>query len=155
MGTRCQSCKAKEAEIKCIVVIDGERIEKKLCVDCARIAGIDEQAKMNRSKAKEFVVSANNKTDLICPQCKLAYSNFLNSGQLGCPTCYSAFGTALRDILKGIHSSSYHRGRGPGEENSMDIAQLRWKLSEAVREEDFELAAKLRDEIRVIEKDEN
>ena len=110
---------------------------------------------MNRRKAKDFVVSSTNKSELICPNCKLELSLFLKTGRLGCSECYNSFTGALRDILKGIHSASYHRGRGPGEERVIDIAQLKWKLSEAVREEDFELAARIRDEIRIIEKDEN
>ena len=154
MNGKCQYCKANEAEIRCILVIDGKRTEKKLCGECARKAGIEEQQKMNRKNAKEFVVSGKRK-DPLCTNCKLNFSQFLKTGMLGCSDCYESFGTALRDILKGIHSVSYHRGRGPGSERTMDIAQLKWKLSEAIREEDYELAARLRDEIKLFEKGDN
>ncbi len=154
MKHKCQSCKNSEGEIKCVLVIGGERIEKYLCRECARKAGIEEQLKMNRKKAKEFVITGQKK-DTVCSSCTMSFSRFIETGLLGCPECYEAFGNALRDILKGIHSVSYHRGRGPGDEKTLDIAHLKWKLSEAIRSEDFELAARLRDEIKMFERGNN
>lgn len=154
MKGKCQNCKVNKSEIRCVLVIDGKPTEKYLCKECARKAGIEEQQKMNRKRTRDFVVSGKKK-DPVCKECKTSFSQFLKTGLLGCPKCYDSFGTSLRDILKGIHSVSYHRGRGPGDEKTMDIAQLKWKLSEAVQEEDFELAARLRDEIKMFEKGDN
>jgi len=154
MKNLCQSCKENNIDLRCVIVIDGISEEKFLCQECARKAGIEEQNKMTRKKTKDFVFSGEKKHP-VCSSCKRSYSDFIKSGKLGCPECYKTFETYLRDILKGIHSVSYHRGRGPGNDTTMDIAQLRWKLAEAVREEDFELAARLRDEIQMFERGDN
>ncbi len=155
MNNICQLCKKNNAEIKCVIVVDGVRTEKRVCQECARKAGIVEQNKMNRKRTRDIITRTDSENELFCPGCKLTYSLFLKTGLLGCSQCYSTFSAALTDILKGIHSASYHKGRGLGEENTFDVAQLKWKLSEAVRQEDFESAARLRDEIKLIEKESN
>ncbi|MGC9315269.1 MAG: UvrB/UvrC motif-containing protein [bacterium] len=154
MKNVCQACKENEINLRCVIVINGVSEEQFLCQECARKAGIEEQNKMTRKTAKEFVYSGKKKFPT-CSACKRSYNQFLKTGMLGCPECYKTFETYLRDILKGIHSVSYHKGRGPGNERTMDIAQLKWKLSEAVREEDFELAARIRDEIQIFERGDN
>lgn len=138
-----------------MIIVNGERVVKHLCSECARIAGLDEQTRLNRKRTRKVVKTPSYRTDIICPGCQLSFSQFVQSGLLGCAHCYSAFDRRLGDILKGIHSATYHRGRGPGEERMLDIAQLKWKLSGAIEAENFELAAQLRDEIKRIEKETN
>jgi len=155
MNDKCQLCKKAPAEIRCIIVVGGEKIERHLCTECARKAGLAEQQRLNSKTKGRGKGIKEEKSDVFCSVCKTSFSQFVRTGLLGCPACYESFDRLLGDILKGIHSATYHKGRGPGEGRTIDIAQLRWKLSEAVEAEDFERAARLRDEIKRIERGTN
>ncbi|MCK5833049.1 UvrB/UvrC motif-containing protein [bacterium] len=152
---KCYICKDNPGEVRCVIIVKGEKIIQYLCQDCARKAGIAEQAKFNRKAKNSSIKFKAEKQDIFCSNCKLSFSQFLRTGLFGCPQCYSAFERFIADILKGIHSATYHKGRGPGKERTFDLVQLKWKLSEAVIEENFEKAAELRDEIFKLQKDSN
>ena len=75
-----------------------------------------------------------------------------------------SFDTHLRDLLRRLHGSSQHVGErydlpgkqgGNGVEGSDDprsrLLELKAQLRRAVEGENFELAAELRDRIRVLE----
>jgi len=77
---------------------------------------------------------------------------------LGCAQCYESFQTHLRDLLRRLHGSSQHVGERyapPGADDAADpriqLLDLREQLRRAVDSENFELAAELRDRIRVLE----
>lgn len=155
MEDKCNICKKSIAEVRCTIVIGDELIAQKLCSECARNAGLLEQANIHKKKAHKTTKTPIPKQDTVCPTCKTGYSQFIHLGSFGCPNCYKAFDTKINDILKAIHSATYHRGRKPGQKHNLDIAQLKWSLLGAIEAEDFELAARLRDEISKIEKGKN
>ena len=92
-----------------------------------------------------------------CPRCGATFQDFRETGRLGCPDCYRTFEAPLRDLLRRLHGSTHHLGeryaraaspqRGAGEQ----AAELREQLRLAVETENFELAAELRDRLRVLE----
>ena len=77
--------------------------------------------------------------------------------RLGCAACYVSFDGHLRDLLRRLHGSSQHVGERyaiPGGDSADPRAQLldlKDQLRRAVDAENFELAADLRDRIRVLE----
>ena len=86
--------------------------------------------------------------------------DFRETGRLGCPDCYRSFEAPLRDLLRRLHGSTHHlgeryaeRGAEPAaaERGSEQAADLREQLRLAVETENFELAAELRDRLRVLE----
>ncbi|HXF95765.1 MAG TPA: UvrB/UvrC motif-containing protein, partial [Gemmatimonadales bacterium] len=94
---------------------------------------------------------------LRCGSCGGTLRDFRESGRLGCAQCYTAFDFHLRDLLRRLHGSSHHTGEryaAPGE-GEMDprrtLLELKEQLRRAVESENFELAAELRDRIRVLE----
>lgn len=91
-----------------------------------------------------------------CPTCDLAFETYRKTFLLGCPDCYDAFESDLVTDLRKIHGETRHRGKvAPGHtlavERSEAIEARRRALADAVRHEDFETAARLRDEIRDLE----
>ena len=102
-----------------------------------------------------------------CPSCGLTYAAFRKTGLLGCPTCYDAFEPALGPLIERAHEGgTCHTGKRPaaklkrleqaggaetitGDEESAAarIATLRRQLERAVVAEQYELAARLRDEL--------
>jgi protein arginine kinase activator len=92
-----------------------------------------------------------------CPFCSSTLRDFRASGRLGCARCYPAFESSLRDLLRRVHGNSKHVGRAyqPPRpelfERANTLVELRERLQRAIDTEQFELAADLRDRIRVME----
>jgi protein arginine kinase activator len=92
-----------------------------------------------------------------CARCGGSLQDFRESGRLGCPDCYRSFEVPLRDLLRRLHGSTHHMGeryaeRGNGAHSDRPQAsELREQLRLAVETENFELAAELRDRLRVME----
>lgn len=95
--------------------------------------------------------------DLRCTSCGLAYAKFRGQGRLGCPGCYEAFQEALDPLLEKIHGGRHHVGKTPGTRAVGDrsrerkLVDLRRKLQGAVKAENYEEAARLRDELQKFE----
>jgi protein-arginine kinase activator protein McsA len=91
-----------------------------------------------------------------CPACGTRYSHFARTGRLGCPECYTAFAVQMRQILRRIHGATRHKGKAPGQsdedvEQRRALTHLREELTRAIEREEFETAARLRDEIHEME----
>jgi protein arginine kinase activator len=91
-----------------------------------------------------------------CAGCGMGLEEFRRKGRLGCPKCYDAFGAHLSDVLERVHGARKHVGRLPGAspedvERSRRLVELRQRLETAIREEAYESAARLRDELRQLE----
>jgi protein arginine kinase activator len=79
-------------------------------------------------------------------------SEFRSKGRLGCPACYEAFDKEIEMLLKQVHGSSDYRGKKYrctliDEVNKGGFSQLRMDLDAAIKNEEFERAAVLRDAI--------
>jgi protein arginine kinase activator len=96
----------------------------------------------------------------VCPSCQLSFLEFRNSGRLGCPHDYEAFRDDLMPLLEKIHDETRHCGKTPkraprNSEKQTQLIEKRNQLKRAVAVEDFEAAARLRDEIKFLEQDES
>ena len=96
-----------------------------------------------------------------CPNCGMTYESFRKMGRLGCSQCYETFKGYLQPLLKKIHGSSQHFGKAPVKAPKIavkekkavySIEELKAKMQKAIQAEEFEEAAKLRDQIRELEK---
>ena len=72
---------------------------------------------------------------------------------LGCSECYKSFEKLLLHDLRKFHGNVEHKGRVPEDvpatiERRRNPQEIRKRLADAVKAEDFELAARLRDELR-------
>lgn len=110
-----------------------------------------------------------------CPRCHTTYGEFVAGSSFGCPDCYEVFGPLITDTIKKLQGSDRHIGKkpmlygrteyrasdgiqenAPEPDSRREIDFLSKKLKEAVSEEDFEEAARLRDMIAQIRgKEEN
>lgn len=96
--------------------------------------------------------------DILCPVCKTRLSEVLNTGRFGCGDCYEAFGAYTKNILNNIHSSTTHKGKISAEAEEAVFAKkkiltLKKELENAVLKQEFEEAARLRDEIKKLEEE--
>ncbi len=100
-----------------------------------------------------FSAPAAVKEEKRCPVCGHTLSDFRRTGRLGCGECYRTFRPVLAETLRQIHSNSHHRGKIPSKSGSelkkkRQLEVLKAKLQEAVRNEDYETAARLHKQIR-------
>ena len=92
----------------------------------------------------------------VCPNCGISFSEFRESGRFGCPQDYSEFMSELIPLLENIHEEVEHKGKRPrsaivGTKEQGRLIQLRNEQRSAIDEEDYEAAARLRDEIAMLE----
>jgi len=91
-----------------------------------------------------------------CPKCGITFYEFRQQGRLGCPYDYVFFEQELEPLLFNIHGQKQHTGKRPSSGASTtgrhaDLIRLRREMQEAVEREDYELASRIRDEIRQAE----
>ena len=99
---------------------------------------------------------AKGKPTIVCPECKLSLDELRSRGKVGCARCYHTFEAYLLESLERMHGATHHVGRLPGlaeaeTERLHRMEGLKGELQAAVREEDYERAAHLRDEIQALE----
>jgi protein arginine kinase activator len=162
----CDNCKERDAVINLTQVEHDSKVTLHLCEQCAREKGVETGASVLNSPLGDFIKAMGkggaallpaSSDGLRCPACGGTLKDFRESGRLGCDQCYVAFDFHLRDLLRRLHGSSQHVGEryvAPGEAESnpkSQLLELRAQLRRAVESENFELAADLRDRIRVLE----
>lgn len=102
------------------------------------------------------VVRTSVKEEKKCPVCGTTVSDFKRTGKLGCGECYKTFRPVMAEALKQIHSNSRHSGKIPSRSSDdlkkkRELESLKAELQMAVKNEDYENAAKLHKKIREME----
>jgi protein arginine kinase activator len=95
---------------------------------------------------------------LVCPNCGITFREFRSQGRLGCPHDYIAFAKELKPLLENIHNETQHTGKFPkraphASQLQYKLIKLRSELRSAIDEEEYETAARIRDEIQSLEKE--
>ena len=132
-----------------------------MCEECAKSKGINDPTSFAMADlmlglgASQELESAVAGLQLKCPRCGFSQADFKKSGRLGCPECYRTFADGLSGLLKTMHKGTRHAGKTPEalrkNRDSIDrLKLLQAKLDKAIAGEDFELCAKLRDEIKAL-----
>ena len=137
--------------------------ELHLCERCAAERGIETQVAAPKQPLTDFILAVQKQIPATmlensrCSFCSGTLRDFKNTGRLGCAYCYSTFESSLRDLLRRVHGNSRHQGKRyqPPEatlaEGATVLSELRDRLRRAVEQEQFEEAARLRDQIKVME----
>lgn len=158
---KCQKCNEREANTHIQKIVNGKKTEYFLCSKCAAESG---ELKFNFDgdfddffggffgKGGNYIQSPADKS---CGICNMKLSEFLKQGKLGCSKCYEEFASYLSKPLKQIHGLSTHTGKIPkrGEKEisrEAKIRRLQTELDAAVSNQEFEMAAKLLDEITAL-----
>ena len=162
----CDNCKERDAVINLTQVEHDSKVTLHLCEQCAQQKGVETGGAVVKTPLGKFLTALGTGGALVpapadgvrCPACGSTLRDFRDSGRLGCEQCYIAFEGHLRDLLRRLHGSSQHVGERyamPGAGDAADprsaLLELKAQLRRAVEGENFELAAELRDRIRVLE----
>ena len=165
----CDECHENKPYIYMVKIVNGKIFKTHLCEDCARkfwdgALSLDEFSKLPQFlsdvlnlEEDHFLEDFKEEDEVTCSTCGIKLSDFRKSGRLGCSECYKSFEEKLSQLLKRIHGEVTHVGKVPSRLDEqarleLKLVQLRHNLKVCVKEEEYEKAAKVRDEIRNLEK---
>jgi protein arginine kinase activator len=169
---KCQVCQQKPASIRVTELREDPKAppgpagtlieEQELCEACAK--GLDlpyapvQVALLDVWKLLQSGVVKADVPTQSCPECGWTLTDFRTKGRLGCPRDYEVFREHIDDLLERIHNASEHHGRLPGRPEAArsaqaDVETLREELADAIRAEEYERAAELRDRLHALERD--
>jgi protein arginine kinase activator len=164
----CQECHNANASVHVKRREGDEEVSVHLCRACAQKMGWNDPLEDAKFPLAQFISSmmqdmtsgvARERADEVdakCSECGLSFQEFSRTGRLGCGHCYESFRASMQELLRRIHGNTTHEGRRPQHapkqvkepSQSATLKQLKTDLDRAISDEDFERAAKLRDEIR-------
>jgi protein arginine kinase activator len=161
----CDQCREREAVIHLTQIVNEQVTTLHLCEKCAAEKGVENPGAVTKTPLGSFLAAMGKGSEQapapragdVCSRCGGTFQDFRETGRLGCPDCYRAFETPLRDLLRRLHGSTHHIGERYAEREPAaavareQAADLREQLRLAVETENFELAAELRDRLRVVE----
>ncbi len=165
---KCDFCD-NEATVHEVTVRNGVKIERHLCeahaaeqgIAVKGVPAIGEIIKQHVTAMTQQGASRGN----VCPACRTTFGEFKQHGMLGCAECYRAFEAQLGPLIERAHEGAVrHVGKKPRRasasldesaraqaelaERAARLARIRAELDHAVRQEQYERAALLRDELR-------
>ncbi len=172
----CQECRRRPATVKITTILDNQKTELHLCDECARKRGelefssegqvslgdllaalLHHQSALKQVRSPGAGGAAGEEPPVErCPNCGLTLERFTQTGKLGCSECLRQFEPQIKSVLRHVHGSTRHVGRAPRRAGGtlrlqQQVAGMRRDLELAVKAEDFERAAQLRDQIRELE----
>lgn len=180
---KCQNCGENEANIYYTQIINGVKKEINICQKCAQQLGLEQMNYSMPIDFSSFFGEflENNDTDMFqdylpkkvqCSQCGMTLEEFAEMGKFGCANCYEVFHNQVDQLLKNIYGTDTHIGRkmlanskqekiedkrvesnSKSKENLNKIEKLKQELKQAIQVENYEEAAKLRDEIKKLEEE--
>ncbi len=164
----CDDCKEKPATVHLIQVFNGQKQESHLCEECA-----SQKSGLMLDQGSNFSIpnllggmfgSIYNMQGMQplantakCPNCGMSFQDIRQVGKLGCSECFKLYEQELEASLRRIHGNSRHIGKIPVRGGhkvllNKQIEELKNQLQEAVRQEEYEKAAQIRDELKEMER---
>lgn len=174
----CERCKIREANIQYTEVIGGVKTQHNFCSQCAKEMDFGQysaifEGEFPLSKLLSGLLGADSgtkeedkKQQIVCPTCKTSYEEFITNSRFGCADCYSVFDLLISDNIKQLQGSDFHKGKHPSgrkpeqterfsiqdepvyQSAEEEIQVLTARLKEAIRREEYEIAAQCRDKIK-------
>ena len=135
---RCDVCGSSDSVF--FIKPDGSDGELRMCRSCAAAGGY----------AASDEGQGAGCASTTCPACAWTADRLKSTGRLGCPLCATAFRREILAILRRSGRTSAYEGTTPGtaavRAGRTGLADSRAReLEEAIRNEDFERAAAIRD----------
>ncbi len=163
----CEECKKNPATVHLTQVFNGQKSETHLCEACASQKSgfiFDLANKFSIPNLLGSMFESNYSVQEVlsntlpsnCPNCGTSFMDIRQSGKLGCSECYRVYAQGLEASLRRIHGNGQHLGKIPlrGGEKVLikkQIELLKNKLQQAIRDEQYEEAAKIRDSVMDME----
>ncbi len=165
----CERCN-KQATVHLTEISGGKPHDKHLCDTCAAELGFVQQSHVPINELlNQFLKTQAQMPDAqthSCSDCGLTWQEFKDTGLLGCGGDYHLFEKQLEGVItRAQQGATHHTGKIPTRNvrpkrgqpsdavrlRQSEINRLKKELATAVESESYELAAKLRDQLRSIE----
>jgi protein arginine kinase activator len=154
---KCDLCD-KPATVHLTQIVNNQIHKLDLCESCAAAKGVTDPSGFSLA---DLLVKGGEPTEtletggIVCEHCGFTQKDFKRLGRLGCPSCYDRFMPLLEPVLANMHKGVSHLGKVPAkalQRRSLQdrISGLESKLQEAVAAENYEEAARFRDEIKLV-----
>jgi protein arginine kinase activator len=152
---KCEICHQKDATVAINKVENGTVTKLRICEGCAQQHGLD--VNLALPLLSELLLGLGGKKQQprseprqkSCSACGMRQAEFKKTSLLGCPACYEVFADEIVPFLESTHKGVWHSGKVPVQEKAAsDMAAVQRLLKEAVNRQDFEEAARLRDQLR-------
>ncbi|MFC7678185.1 UvrB/UvrC motif-containing protein [Paenibacillus sp. GCM10028914] len=167
----CQECGKRPATLHFTKIVNGEKTEFHFCESCAREKGELIPGTSNGFSIHSLLSGlldldptgkgqsqgSRNPQAPRCEECGMTYSQFSKLGRFGCSSCYKYFSERLDPLFKRVHGNTTHVGKIPKRSGGKiqvkrKIDELKKELQQRILQEEFEVAAEIRDQIRELEK---
>ena len=162
---KCDLCGADNATVHVQQIKGSEGVELHLCDTCAASKGIttgEDRVDFSISSLLTGLVDVKALAETStsrksCPRCGLTLAKFKKIGKLGCNECYMVFASEVRKVVGKMFGRTRHTGKYPKRLMAykaflIDLERLKKMLEKAVKAENYEEAAKLRDQIKDLER---
>lgn len=159
----CELCGKAEASITIKQVSEnGHVVVHEICEACAKKFNLDFSGTYFGDVAKIFEAidkkNKNSDNNLICPSCGTKLSDMLRYNHIGCSDCVFYFKSSFKKIINQKADCTIYKGKKPKVFNIINrptvnetLRNLKQKLRQAVKIENYELAAYFRDKIKELE----
>jgi protein arginine kinase activator len=157
----CDGCGRSTGRIRVYQSKGNDFTELWLCDTCANALGVEQEQPIFGPSAGELLGSlVGDRTERICPKCGTRMRSIRETGRVGCAECYRVFHYRIQQLLEQAGLTETHVGRYPHRLDSykrllIDRESLRSELEEALKNEDYEAAASIRDRMRSLEESPN
>lgn len=153
---KCDLC-PKPATVHLTQIVNNKVHKVDLCEECAQAKGVTDPSGFSLA---DLLLKASLNPEPVaagvrCEQCGFTQADFKKHGRFGCPHCYETFRDVVDPMLDGMHKGSAHKGKVPQralERRSLyeRLTKLELDLTEAIKSERYEDAARCRDEINQV-----
>jgi protein arginine kinase activator len=169
---QCENCGQRPATIHQTVIANGQKQESHLCEVCAQENGQIFSGSahafpnlsihqllasfMGQEMSAGSAALSRRQAAPRCASCGLTYSEFADSGRLGCADCYDQLEPHLVPLIKRIHGTTVHSGKVPKRAGGVvrqkrELEGFKQQLNEAIHQERYEDAVRLRDAMRTLQ----
>ena len=164
----CEKCGKNIATTHIETYVNGKQSSMNLCSACAAEEGAANPFQMGLGGLLGSIFGdalgaapAGMPTGAKCGFCGSTFEEIARTGRVGCANCYTTFYDRLMPTLSKLHGNTAHVGKIPGsakidvgaaetEPAKSEEETLRAALGKAIKDENFEEAARLRDQINAL-----
>ena len=163
----CQSCKERTATVHLTEIASGQRCETHLCQECAQQQGLAVKTQVPLNELLSTLLSTQPQagekspsapgSEHPCSECGMTLKRFSKESSLGCTHDYEEFQDELMPLIEQTQNGkTQHCGKVPSrtperDRKDVELTNLRRQLDAAVKNEDYEAAARLRDQMKSYE----
>ena len=149
---KCDLC-SKPATVHLTQIVNNKVHKVDLCESCAQEKGVTDPSGFSLA---DLLLKASLNPEpsggAVRCGCGFTQNDFKKHGRFGCPVCYETFRGVVEPMLENMHNGTSHTGKVPHralERKSLydRLTKLETDLTEAIKSERYEDAARTRDEI--------